>query len=66
MTYPDPNRVRTFRLTLRLDQYEHDLVQAMANIQGEQLSTLAREVLLKEAQQVMVAVHEDSLGARAA
>ena len=29
--YPDQNRVRTNRVTLRLDQYEHELLVALAN-----------------------------------
>src|SRR5258708_5350354 len=32
--YPDPKRVRDNRITIRLDDYEHALVQAMANYQG--------------------------------
>lgn len=41
--YPDPKRVRSNRYTIRLDDYEDGLVQAMANYQGEQLATLLRE-----------------------
>ncbi|SDI77690.1 hypothetical protein [Variovorax sp. OV700] len=53
MTYPDPKRIRDNRLTLRLDDYEHGLVQALANYQGEQLSTLLRDLVMREAQQVL-------------
>ncbi len=53
--YPDQNRVRSNRVTLRLDQYEHDLLVALANYQGEQLSTLLRDMVLREAQQVLTA-----------
>ena len=42
--YPDPKRVRSNRYTIRLDDYEDGLVQAMANYQGEQLATLLREL----------------------
>lgn len=66
MTFADPNRVRNLRLTVRLDQYEWDLLQAMANFQGEQLSTQAREVMVKEAESFVAAVHDASLGQRAA
>ncbi len=62
--YPDPKRVRDNRLTLRLDDYEHELVQALANYQGEQLSTLLRELVMREAKQVMS--HALSLDQRAA
>ena len=51
--YSDPKRVRDNRLTLRLDDYEYDLIQALANYQGDQPATLARELLLREAQQVL-------------
>lgn len=51
--YPDPSRVRTHKVTLRLDQYEHKLVTALAEYQGEQLSTLLRQMALREASQVL-------------
>ena len=66
MTYPDPKRVRDHRLTLRLDDYEHKLVQAMAEYQGEQLSTLVRDMAVREAEQVLGMAHERSLCLRTA
>lgn len=63
MTYHDPKRLRVNRVTLRLDDYEQELLQAMANYQGEQLSTLLREMALREAEQVM---HALSLNQQAA
>lgn len=51
--YPDPNRIRSERVTVRLDQYEHKLLTALAEYQGEQLSTLMRTLLLREVEQVM-------------
>lgn len=50
--YPDPKRVRDNRLTLRLDDYEHEMVQSMANRQGEQLSTLVRRLAVAEAERM--------------
>lgn len=47
--YPDPKRVRDNRLTVRLDDYEHALVMALANYQGDQPATLIRDLLMKEA-----------------
>ena len=47
--YPDTKRIRSNRLTLRFDDYEHDLIQALANYQGEQPSTLLRQLVLREA-----------------
>ena len=61
--YPDPNRVRTEKVTVRLDQYEHRLLSALAEYQGEQLSTLLRTMLLREAQTVVQAVSEAGMGA---
>ena len=51
--YPDPKRIRNNRLTIRLDDYEADLVQSLANYKGEQLSTLLREMVLREAHQLL-------------
>lgn len=51
--YPDPARIRSQKVTLRLDQYEHKLLLAMAEYQGEQLSTLLRQMVMREAQQLM-------------
>lgn len=66
MTFADPNLVRNLRLTVRLHQYEWDMLQAMANFRGEQLSTQARVVMVKEAECFVAAVHDDSLDQRAA
>ena len=57
--YPDPNRVRTAKVTVRLDQYEHKLLTALAEYQGEQLSTLLRTMLVREAQTVVEGVASD-------
>ncbi len=54
--YPDPARIRSQKVTLRLDQYEHKLLQALAEYQGEQLSTLLRAMVMREARQVMAGV----------
>lgn len=51
--YPDPKRIRMHRINVRVDDYEKDLLQALANYQGEQLTTLARELMLREARQVV-------------
>lgn len=59
--YPDPKRVRTHKLTMRLDDYEHKLLEALAEYQGEQLSTLIRDLVVREAQQVISLAHAGSL-----
>lgn len=51
--YPDPKRIREHRVTLRLDHYEHELLAALAKYQGEQMSTLMRELALREAEQTL-------------
>lgn len=66
MTYADPKRVRTKRHTVILDDYEDALVQALANYKGEQLGTLLREMVVKEAREMLDLGHEGSLGQRAA
>lgn len=51
--YPDPKRVRNNRIVLRFDDYEHELITALANYQGEQLATLARQLVMREAAAVL-------------
>lgn len=51
--YPDPRRVRDNRVVLRFDDYEHDLIKALANYKGEQLATLLREMVMREAAAVL-------------
>lgn len=46
--YPDTNRIRTNRLTVRLDKYEHDVIVALANYQGEHPSALVRQLVMQE------------------
>ena len=47
--YPDPKRVRIHRYNVRLDQYEHDYLQSLANLIGTSPATLIRELALKQA-----------------
>lgn len=51
--YADHKRVRDNRVTIRLDDYEHDLVMALANYQGDQPATLVRDLLMREAVSVL-------------
>jgi len=51
--YPDPKRLRDNRITVRFDDYEHDLITALANYQGEQASVLLRQLILREAASVL-------------
>lgn len=54
--YPDPTRIKTVRVTVRLDQYEHKLLESMAEYQGEQLSTLVRGMAMAQAREIVGAV----------
>ena len=51
--YPDPIRVRDHKVSVCLDAYEHNLLRALAEYQGEQLSVLLRQLVVREAQQVL-------------
>lgn len=51
--YPDPKRVRINRITVNLDEYEHKLLTALAEYQGEQLAKLLRDLVVREAQTVL-------------
>lgn len=51
--YPDAKRIRNNRLTLRFDDYEHKLITALAEYQGEQTSTLLRQLIMREAASVL-------------
>jgi len=51
--YPDPKRVRQHRVMLRLDDYEHALVESLAHYQGEAVSTILRQLALRQAAAVL-------------
>jgi hypothetical protein len=51
--YPDTKRIRDNRVMLRLDDYEHQLVVALANYQGEPLATLMRKMIMREAAELV-------------
>lgn len=51
--YSDPKRIRTYRLTFRLDAYEHSLIKTLARHQGEQLSTLVRQLVLQQTREIL-------------
>lgn len=51
--YADAKRIRINRVTVRLDEYENNLVRALADYQGEQPSVLIRQLLIKEAASVL-------------
>ena len=64
--YPDPKRVRAHKVSVCLDAYEHNLLRALAEYQGEQLSVLLRDLVVREAQQVLAATAAAATGAAGA
>lgn len=52
MTYPDPNKVRCYRHSLNLNQYEQDLIIALANYKGWHPATLIRELAVSKAMDI--------------
>jgi len=59
--YPDPKRIRDNRITVRFDDYEHQLITALANYQGEQPGTLLRHLILREATSLLGLNDADSV-----
>ena len=66
--YPDAKRIRSHRVMLRLDDYEHQLVSSIANYQGEELAVLVRQIVMREALAVIALDdnHRDSVQRRSA
>lgn len=52
--YPDPNRVRSHRIAINLNKYEHDVIQSFSNLIGIDKSALAREMMMREAQRMLL------------
>lgn len=50
--YPATNR-KERSITIRLDEYEHRLVKALMDYQGEQPATLLRQIVMREAASVL-------------
>ena len=46
-------RVRDNRMVLRFNDYEFDLITALANYQGEQPATLLRQMIFREAEELL-------------
>ncbi len=47
--YPDAKRIRSHRVMLRLDDYEHQLVSSLADYQGEAIAVMVRQIVMREA-----------------
>ncbi|MGX9776730.1 hypothetical protein ACWYXN_24920 [Janthinobacterium aestuarii] len=59
--YPDPKRVRNNRVMVRLDEYEYDVLAAIANYQGEELAPFLRQLALRQAAIVIADRHHDTM-----
>ncbi|SDG21983.1 hypothetical protein SAMN05216571_106146 [Onishia taeanensis] len=65
--YQDPKRVRT-KSTVYLDQYEADVITALANYLGVPKAEVMRQMMMKEARDVLgidPTSFDDSVAARA-
>jgi len=50
--YPDPKRVKDNRVMVRFDDYEYERLQRLSNLTGEQFSTMARDMLMRQADEM--------------
>lgn len=53
MTYPDPNKVRCYRISINLSKYEQDLIIAIANYQGLQPAAVVRDLAIAKAMDLL-------------
>jgi len=63
--YQDPKRIRT-KATVYLDQYEADVITALANYLGVPKAEVMRQMMMKEAREVLgvdLAVLADTIAA---
>ncbi|MBB3185742.1 MULTISPECIES: hypothetical protein [Halomonas] len=51
--YQDPKRIRSNKATVYLDQYESDVITALANYLGVPKAEVMRQMLMKEARDVL-------------
>lgn len=51
--YEDPTQIRDIIRTVRFNEREDDLVQAIVNYTGQQMSTLIRELALEQIRLVL-------------
>ncbi|AIY43010.1 hypothetical protein LT85_3852 [Collimonas arenae] len=64
--YPDIKRIRNNRIMVRMDHYELAIVESIANYQGEAVSTIVRQMVMKEAMAIMAEFDNDSVSRRVA
>lgn len=52
--YSDPSNIRSHTVKLRLNDNEAALIEALVNYTGQQKASLLRELLLEQAQMVLL------------
>lgn len=52
--YQDPKRVRKNRVSINLDDYELALIQALVNYTGIDRASLARQMMIAQAEAVLL------------
>lgn len=56
--YQDPKRIRKNRVSLNLDDYEAALIQALVDYTGTDRSSLMRQMLIAQAETVLLPTGE--------
>ncbi|WP_445620635.1 hypothetical protein ACUN8C_01620 [Kushneria sp. Sum13] len=51
--YRDPRRLKTARIGINLDQFEDDLIEALSAYTGIEKATLARELVMRGALEML-------------
>lgn len=54
--YPDPKRVKDNRVMVRLDDYQDATLRRLSELTGQQPATLARDLLMCAAEQMLANV----------
>lgn len=52
--YPDPNRVRCYRIAVNLDKYEYAVIESLSNLIGIDKSRLVREMVMRDAKSLLL------------
>lgn len=51
--YPDPKKVKDNRFMVRVDDYQYARLQRLCILTGEQVSTLARDMIMRQADRLL-------------
>jgi hypothetical protein len=63
--YADPKRVRRRYASIKLDEYEADLIDAVVAYTGESRAAVLRALIMREALEVLGLSHAQSIDQRA-